>query len=209
MSERGEWGSPTMGELLSARLFAQRRLVISGVLDDRVASDTATALMALDATGDGPIALRLDCTATSLEPAFVLIDTIDLIGVTVEATCAGRVEGAAVGVLAVAHRRLMTPHARVQLCEPDAHFAGSATDIERWAAHNDERLQRFVARLAEATGQPVEHVEADLRCRRYLSAEDALAYGLIDEIQRPGTNLATPQRRAFGFGPPPTTDQPN
>jgi ATP-dependent Clp protease, protease subunit len=202
MSERSEWGPPTLGEVLSARLFEQRRVVVSGVLDDRVASDTATALMALDASGDGPITLRLDCAATALEPAFVLIDTIDLLGVTVEATCVGRLEGPAVGVLAVAHHRTMTPHARIHLCEPATHFSGSATDVERWAAHHEERLLRFVARLAEATGQPVEHVEADLRCRRYLSAEDALAYGLIDEIQRPGANLTAPEpRRPFGFGP--------
>ena len=70
----------------------------------------------------------------TLEAAFTLIDVIDLLGVPVHATCIGRAEGAALGVLAVATRRLAIPHARLRLCEPTNAFAGRADDVASWAA---------------------------------------------------------------------------
>ena len=92
------------------------------------------------------------------------------------------VGGATVAVLAVAARRLITAHGTVHLVEPRAEMAGTASDLERWAAHTQARVAQLQHRLAEATGQPFEHVEADMQRGRYLRAEEALAYGLVDEI---------------------------
>jgi ATP-dependent Clp protease, protease subunit len=203
MSSDGTWGPANLSDLLQAKLFERRHVAVTGVLDDHTAGEAATALMTLDAIGDGAVSLRLDCTATALGPAFVLIDTIDLLGVPVEAICTGRLEGPAVGVFAVAPHRVLTPHARIHLCEPSAAFTGHATDIERWAAHHEEQLARFVTRLAEATGRPAEHIEADLQRGRYLNADEALTYGLADEVRRPGHDARQP-RAPFGFSPPPT-----
>jgi ATP-dependent Clp protease, protease subunit len=194
---------PTLADLVQARLFTQRTISITGVLDENAATDAATALMTLDATGDGVVHLHLDCRSDDLGPAFVLIDTIDLLGVPVHATCIGRVEGPAAGVLAVAHHRLITPNARVRLCEPTLRWSGHAADVEHWSQHHERELARFATRLAEATRQPAEHVEADLRTGRWLDADDALRYGLVDDIRRPVPRAAPDRPRApFGFQPP-------
>ena len=169
-------------DFIAARLFERRTVMVAGSLDDQLAGDTDTALMTLDAIGDDPVTLHLDCSLGPLDAAFVVMDTIDLMGVPVRATCVGRLEGPGVGVLAVAHHRAMTPHARVRMCEPTFDYGGSAAELDRWARHHETQLQRFAARLAEATGQPAEHVEADFRVGRFLDARQAVAYGLVDEI---------------------------
>ena len=179
---------PNLGDFLQASMFERRIITVSGVLDGTRAGDVAASLMTLDALGDDHIVLRLDCPDASLEAAFTVMDTIDLLGVPVHVLCVGMAGGPAVGVLAVAGRRLITPHGRVHLCEPTLQLAGRASDLQSWSSHYQSQLERLQHRLAEATGQPFEHIEADMQRRRFLDAEEALAYGLVDEIaMRPRT----------------------
>src|SRR5436305_200037 len=98
------------------------------------------------------------------------------------ASSLGMAGGPAAGVLAVGDRRLITPHGRVHLCEPTVQMAGRAVDLQHWSQHYQSQLEQLQHRLAEATGQPFEHIEADMQRRRYLDADEALAYGLVDEI---------------------------
>jgi ATP-dependent Clp protease protease subunit len=155
--------------------------------------------MTLDALGDEPIGLQIDCADGELEAALSLMDVIDLVGVPVHATARGLVGGPAVGVLAVSTHRVATPHASFRLCEPESRFAGSAQDLARWADHSLERSALFCRRLAEAVHQAAEHVEADLSAGRFLSADEALSYGLIDEISR--ARRGEPPPRPIGFAP--------
>ena len=73
-------------------------------------------------------------------------------------------------------------HGRVHLTEPATQMAGRAADLQRWSAYNQGQVERLQHRLAEATGQPFEHIEADMQRGRYLDAPEALAYGLVDGI---------------------------
>src|SRR5262249_40865886 len=155
---------------------------VTGKLDAGKAGDLAASLMTLDALGDDHVVLRMDCPDASLEAAFTLIDTIDVLGVPVHVMCAGMAGGPAAGVLAVGSRRLITPKGRVHLCEPTVTMAGRAVEWEAWTSHYQSQLERLQHRMAEATGQPFEHIEADMQRHRYFSAEEALAYGLVDEI---------------------------
>jgi ATP-dependent Clp protease protease subunit len=158
---------------------------VSGTVDEQRAGDVAATIMTLDALGDDPVELRLNAESDSLDAAFTLIDTIDVLGVQVNATVASTVGGSIAGVLAACGHRRIGSLGRIHLREPRAGFSGAATDLHRRAADLEARLQRYLHRLAEATGQPFEHVEADLRLGRHLSAEDALGYGIVDEIVQP------------------------
>ncbi|MGH9067289.1 MAG: ATP-dependent Clp protease proteolytic subunit [Acidimicrobiales bacterium] len=189
---------------LRSRLWDRRLVVLRGVLDDDLAGRAATEMMTLDATGDGAVTLHVDATGDSLEAAFTIMDTIDLLGVPVHAVCLGRVEGTAVGVVAACHRRTAAPHTRFLLTEPQARFEGRASQMEQWLRHHEERVARFAARLAQATGRPAEHVEADLAAGRWLSATEALDYRLVDDLWTAGpggsagTGVDRPSR-PFGF----------
>jgi hypothetical protein len=80
--------------------------------------------------------------------------------------------------------------------------SGNASQLAAWAEQHRVELDRFVKRLAQGTGRPVEHVEADLAMGRWLGAEDALRYGLVDEIWRPGGPAAPPPPGPPSSGPP-------
>ena len=190
-------------EWLRGELFAQRQVILSGDLDDAAAGDVVAQLMTLDATGDDPVELQINARGANLDAAFAVMDTIDLLGVEVHATCLGRAEGPAVGVLAVAPRRRLSVNTRVRLCEPDGAAAGDARRLQGWADQMMAQLARFHERLAQATGQPVGRVADDLRRGRWLTAPDAVAYGLADEVATPDARIYPWRRRGgLGFRPP-------
>lgn len=186
-------------EWMRAQLWERRTVAITGVLDDRAATTAAAELMSLDAAGDDAVFLLVDCSSETLEAAFTVIDTIDLLGVPVRARCVGRADGVVTGIVAVAHHRSATPHARFRLSLPDVTFGGSASDVEANAREHQRRMESFVARMSKATGRAFEHVEADLERGRWLDADEALEYGLIDEIERPEPSPPDTQRPKFGF----------
>jgi ATP-dependent Clp protease, protease subunit len=185
-------------EWMRAQLWERRVVLLSGELDDAGATTATTELMALDAAGDEGITIQVDCRGGTIQAALMIIDTIDLLGVGVHARCL-RAEGATVGIVAVAPHRSATPHARFRLGLPDVAFAGGATDVERNAREHQRVVELFVNRLARATGRPFERVEADIERGTWLDADEALVYGLIDEIERPGRSGPRDDRSRFGF----------
>ena len=183
---------------VSGQLFEQRTVLLSGELDDQTATDTAAQLMTLDALGDEHITVQVNSWGGSLEAAFAVIDTIDLLGVPVHTLCAGRAEGPVIGVVAAGAVRRSAPHARFRLCQPQFESRGTAGELAEWSLHCRRQLDRFCERLALATGRSVSGVTDDLEAGRYLSAEEARRYGLVDEVGR-GSPPAKPARSS---GPP-------
>jgi ATP-dependent Clp protease protease subunit len=166
------------------RLLERRIVLVSGRLDDQAATAATARLMLLDATGDEPVDLRLSCPDGDLDACIALADTVDLVGVPVRALCSGKVGGPALAPLAAADRRLAHPHCVFVLRDPTVQLQGRAHELSTLAASHQHQLDGLHARLAEATGQPVERVEADMQVGRTLTAEEAVEYGLVEEIAR-------------------------
>ncbi len=183
--EGGEGPDPSVPDRLSAAELAllERRIVlVHGQIDQAKSAAIVASLMTLEALGDEPVEMRMSADSDSLDVALALIDTIDSLGVAVNGTVAGSVGGTMVGVLAVCRHRRIGALGHIHLCEPQAEFTGVASELHRQAADMQERVEAFVRRLAEATGRPFEHVEADLRSGLHLDAAGAISYGLADEI---------------------------
>ena len=183
--EGGEGPDPSVPDRLSAAELAllERRIVlVHGQIDQARSAAIVASLMTLEALGDEPVEMRMSADSDSLDVALALIDTIDSLGVAVNGTVAGSVGGTMVGVLAVCRHRRIGALGHIHLCEPQAEFTGVASELHRQAADMQERVEAFVRRLAEATGRPFEHVEADLRSGLHLDAAGAISYGLADEI---------------------------
>jgi ATP-dependent Clp protease protease subunit len=169
------------GDWLAERLFDQRVVTLSGELDTDAVNRAVAELALLDATGNDPVRLRLSGVGVDLEGALTLVDALDLVGVPVHATSLGTLSGPAVAVLAVADRRVAGAHAMVRLCEPRAPRGVPGHEVEAWAAEHARQLHRLQARLAAACGRSVDEVAADMRAGRLLDAEEARAYGLVDD----------------------------
>jgi ATP-dependent Clp protease protease subunit len=85
---------------------------------------------------------------------------------------------------ALGARRLVQPHASFRLVEPTLELQGRASDLAEATARHASLLAELHRRVAAATGQPVTVIAEDFRRKRLLTAEEAKAYGLVDEIIR-------------------------
>jgi len=196
LAAEGDWA-----EAIRGRLFERRTILLRGALDDAAATRAAAELMTLDATGDTRVTLHIDAWGGTLEAAFTVMDVIDLLGVPVHVLCIGRADGPAAGIVAVGSRRACTPHARFRLCDAEGEMRGSAADLARWAEHYLQQARRFHERVGAATGRTVDDVAADCAAGRYLTAEEALAYGLVDEVASPRGSVYPLPGRSVGFQP--------
>jgi len=160
--------------------------------------------MTLDAEGDEAVTLRIDCGQAALAPALTLMDVIELMGVPVRALCLGQVGGGAVGVVAVCSHRSALPSTRFSLSEPVTQLHSHVRNVAQWAELRAAERSRFCERIGAVAGQSPATVERDLERGRFLSAEEALGYGILDEVARPDA----PVRQLPGTGPPPMGFRP-
>jgi ATP-dependent Clp protease, protease subunit len=188
-------------ETLAQRLFEQRVVLLNGTLDDTAATRISAELMTLDAEGDEAVTLRIDCADGSLGLALTLMDVIELLGVPVRALCLGQVGGPAVGVLSVCHHRAGMPSTRFSLREPTTSFETRASDVEQWARLRAEERQRFIDRVATAIGRPSAAVADAFERGIFMGAQEALEFGLLDEISRPKGAIHQMPGPPIGFRP--------
>jgi ATP-dependent Clp protease protease subunit len=182
-STPSQWTSIDTGQdWLAERLLEQRMVSLTGRLDADAGNRAAASLALLDASGDDPVQLRLCDVDADLDVALTLLDTLDLMGVPVHATCLGSLTGAAVAILAVADHRTAGPHATLHLREPRTQHCGHAREVAAHAEDHQRRLRLLQERIAEACRRSLDAVTADMRAGRILTAEEARDYGLVDAI---------------------------
>jgi len=173
---------PAFGDRVLSSLFARRIVLVHGDLTSDRASETAAALLTLDALGDEHVELRLQVPTASWEAAGVLIDVIDVLGVPVHTVALGVVGGGAVGVLVAGSRRSIAPHARLHLRHPDTSASGRPGDIARTIDAQTSMQAEFQRLVAERTGRPLLEVEEEWGRGGYLDAPSAIALGYADSL---------------------------
>jgi ATP-dependent Clp protease protease subunit len=176
-------GPPAVPGWLEERLFDQRIVMVRGQLTHEAATGIAAALLSLNAAGPAPVQLHVASEGGELGAALAVIDVIDVMSAPVHAMVTSQAGGAVVAVLAAADKRLAYRHARFMLTEPRAAgVTGTADEVTRAAGQHLRELEEIVLRLVEVTGQTRSRVEDDLAAGRSLTAQEAVEYGLIDEI---------------------------
>jgi ATP-dependent Clp protease, protease subunit len=168
------------------QLLARRTVLLDRALDGETAMFVAAQLMTLDAEGTEHITLIVNSPGGPLDAAATVLDTIDLVRGPVDTTCLGQASGtAAVVVAAGTGRRRVGATAQLQLRLPEVELAGTATRLDDEAAHLRHLQDAIVDRLAAATGQDRRLLARDVDRGRVLTAPDAVAYGLVDEVIDP------------------------
>jgi ATP-dependent Clp protease protease subunit len=162
----------------------ERRIVF---VRDRLDHDTATLvtaqLMTLDADDTSPVMLVVNSGGGPVDAVAGLLDTIDLVRCPVDTSCVGRAEGTAAVVVAAGtgHRRCGRG-ATFRLRLPDLEAAGPADRLRR-DVESATRVQReLIDRLAAITGQSRALAARDVERGRLLTADEAVTYGLVDEV---------------------------
>jgi ATP-dependent Clp protease protease subunit len=175
----------TLDDQLITRLLYQRIIVLGSEVDDRVANRLCAQLLLLSAEDPrGDISLYINSPGGSVSAGLAIYDTMRLIPNDVSTLAMGLAGSMAQFLLCAGTpgKRFSLPHAQVLMHQGSAGFGGAAADVEIYSAQL-ERVSALMTRLtAEHTGQPPERVEQDSRRDRWFSAEEALAYGMIDHI---------------------------
>jgi ATP-dependent Clp protease, protease subunit len=177
---------PPPGDLRSRvydRLLDRRAVLLDRPLDAATATFVAAQLMTLDAASDARIELIVNSPGGPLDAASAVLDTIDLVRGPVDTMCLGQAAGTAAVVIAVGTgRRRAGTTARLQLRLADTELSGSAARLAEEVAALRRAHDEIIDRLATATGQARRLVQRDVERGRVLSGQDAVAYGLVDEI---------------------------
>lgn len=168
-----------------SRLLKDRIIFLGEEVNDISANVVVAQLLFLDAEDpDKDINLYINSPGGTITAGMAIYDTMQFIKADVSTICVGMAASMGAFLLAggAKGKRHALPNAEIMIHQPSGGARGQATDIKIHAEHiirTKEKLNRI---LAENTGKPVEVVTADSERDNFMSAEEALAYGLIDTI---------------------------
>jgi ATP-dependent Clp protease protease subunit len=169
---------------LEARAFRSRTLAVFGEITDALAADTVRRLLAMDAESDAPIQMWVSSPGGHLESGDAIHDVVRFIASPVTMIGTGWVGSAATHLFLAAQRsrRFCTPQTRFLIHQPSGGAGGPATDISIQAREILRARERIAHTISSETGQPLDQVLRDIERDRWLSAQEAVEYGLVSRI---------------------------
>ena len=182
-TSRGERSYDIFSRLLNDRII---------MLNDEVNNTTASLVVAqlLYLEGQDPdkdISLYINSPGGVITAGMAIYDTMQYIKPQIQTVCLGQAASAAAVLLAAGSpgKRLALPNSEIMIHQPLGGASGQATDVAiraEWLVKTKEKMTRL---MSEMTGQPIERVKQDVERDYFMSAEEGLKYGIIDEIYRP------------------------
>jgi ATP-dependent Clp protease protease subunit len=168
-----------------SRLLKERVIFLVGQVEDHMANLVVAQLLFLESENpDKDIHVYINSPGGSVTAGLAIYDTMRFIRPDVSTMCIG--QAASMGALLLAGgakgKRVCLPHSRMMIHQPLGGFQGQATDIDihaREILYIRDRLNQI---LADHTGQPIEKIADDTERDRFMSGEEAVAYGLIDKV---------------------------
>ena len=188
-----------------SRLLKERVVFVVGPIDDFMANVIVAQLLFLESENpDKDINLYINSPGGVVTAGLAIYDTMQYIRSDVSTMCIGQAASAASMLLMAGAKgkRYALPNSRVMIHQPSGGAQGQATDIEIQAREILYLRGRLNQLYVKHTGQPLEQIERDMERDRFMSGEDAKAYGLIDSVleKRPGEAAAgagTPRDSLF------------
>ncbi len=168
-----------------SRLLKERLVFIVGPVEDHMANLVVAQLLYLESENpDKDIHLYINSPGGSVTAGLSIYDTMQFVNCDVSTICVG--QAASMGALLLAGgtkgKRFALPHSRVMVHQPSAGFQGQATDISIHAEEVLELKRRLNEIMSKHTGQSVETIEKDLERDNFMSATQAVEYGLVDTV---------------------------
>jgi ATP-dependent Clp protease, protease subunit len=168
-----------------SRLLKERVVFMVGPVEDQVANLIVAQLLFLESENpDKDIHLYINSPGGSVSAGLAIYDTMQFIKPDISTMCVG--QAASMGALLLAGgaagKRYCLPHSRVMIHQPLGGFQGQATDVEIHAKEILKAREQLNYILSKHTGQPIEQVQLDTERDRFMSGEEAKAYGMVDGV---------------------------
>ncbi len=168
------------------KLFEERIVFVGAPIDDTLANDVIAQLIALEGIDtDRTISLYINSPGGALTAMTAIYDTMQFVKPEIETTCVGQAASAAAVLLAAGSpgKRAALPNARILIHQPHTEGGyGQTSDMEIQAKEILRQREQLETILAHHSGRDIEQVRTDIERDRFLTAQDAKEYGLIDEI---------------------------
>ena len=183
---------PKVDKLEEQLAFKSRFVLVFGEITDAMALATCRRLLALSEESEAPITMLISSPGGHVESGDAIFDLIRFVRAPVTTVGSGWVAsaGAHIFLAPPKERRLCLPNTRFMIHQPAGGAGGQATDIAiqaREIVRTRERLARVIAR---ETGQPLERVTIDMERDFWMSADDAIAYGIASRVIERQKDLA-------------------
>jgi ATP-dependent Clp protease protease subunit len=168
-----------------SRLLKERVIFIVGAIEDHMANLIVAQLLFLESENpDKDVHLYINSPGGSVTAGLSIYDTMQFIKPDVSTMCIG--QAASMGAFLLSggakSKRFILPNARTMIHQPSGGAQGQATDIEIQAKEILFLRQRLNSLLADHTGQTIDVIERDTERDRFMSAEQSVEYGLVDEV---------------------------
>lgn len=168
-----------------SRLLKDRIIILGGPIDDHVANSIVAQLLFLDAENpEKDISLYINSPGGSVTAGMAIYDTMNFVKADVQTICIGM--AASMGAFLLSSgtkgKRFALPNAEVMIHQPLGGARGQAVEIEIAARHILRTRDKLNRILSKNTGQPIEVIEKDTDRDNFMTAQEALEYGIIDKI---------------------------
>ena len=173
---------------LYSRLLKDRITFLADEITDQVANIVVAQLLFLEMDNpDADISLYINSPGGSITAGMAIYDTMNYIKCDVRTVCVGMAASMGAFLLMAGEKgkRLALPNSEVMIHQPLGGASGQATDVEiraKWLLRTKEKMTRL---MSEMTGQDQEKLRADCERDYFMTAEEALNYGIIDQIYYP------------------------
>lgn len=180
--KKAEEGAKLEG--LMHKLMKTRSVLVTGTVNQELAEKVMAQLLALDADSTDPITVFISSPGGHVDSGFAIFDTMRFLNSPVRTVGAGWVASIAVPIFfgAPKENRYSLPNTRFLLHQPSGGAGGQAADIRIQAQEILKIRERINHLIARETGKPVEQVAKDSDRDFWMTAEEALAYGLVSKI---------------------------
>ncbi|MBC5783045.1 ATP-dependent Clp endopeptidase proteolytic subunit ClpP [Ramlibacter sp. USB13] len=168
-----------------SRLLRERVVFLVGPVNDQTANLVVAQLLFLESENpDKDISLYINSPGGSVSAGMAIYDTMNFIKPSVSTLCTGMAASMGAFLLAAGEKgkRFALPNSKIMIHQPLGGMQGQATDIEIHARDILKTKGVLNRILAERTGQPLEKIERDTDRDYFLEAEEARAYGLVDQV---------------------------
>jgi len=168
-----------------SRLLQDRIIFIGEGIDSHLANSVVAQLLFLESSdADRDIMIYINSPGGVISDGMAILDTMRYIKCDISTVCVGMAASMAAVLLAAGTKgkRICLPNSEVMIHQPLGGTQGQATDIAIAAEHILRLRTKLNGMLADFSGQPIERVSADVERDNYMTAQQALAYGLVDHI---------------------------